>query len=762
MTRLENLSHIDFEELCRDLAFAETGERCSAFGPGPDGGMDGRHSKGEKAAVLQCKHYYGSSFSSLKSVLRREVVKLSKLTFARYILFTSQSLTPRKSDQLGAILGTNLQTPDDVWGREDIEAAIRRQPSIEKTHIKLWLSSTAVLERVLQSGLEAFTQATRDEILDEIRVYVRNPSFDEAARRLENHKVLIVSGPPGVGKTTLAKMISYHYLKEGWRFYAINSLEDGFTRIEDKTPTLFFFDDFLGRIELDRHSLLQGESAFAIFVRRIQKSRNARFVLTTRAHIFEEARSLSDYIDDGRLQLAKYILDVGVYSRRIRSHILFNHLASSDLSQAHFAALLQDQWLKKIVDHKNYNPRVVASVSSECLDTVNATDYPSYIYHALDNPNLIWSKPFRALAMNCQNLLISLFFESEYGDDIDSLKEHFWSVHRSICKAHSQGTQPSDFEDALSVLESGFISISSRIVRFINPSLRDFLKAHLIDIELLKLLPMAAKRAEWAERLWRHVKGIYGTHPERLAQYSSLFQDFACIIGNTPQRARDGEDDYISPFSDNLSLSARVELLLDWWEHSQNDFFICRAVELFEACDLKAITWRDGPSYPPLHWRVNSFINYEHTLKSELIQCIEERFIAVLQDGMAIDDLIYTIERMDEYMQNAVSDGVQEELDGVVNYEFTEVAEAISHLDSKEEYSEHMERLEKLAELTGQYATPALEYVAEKLSEIEQTVSVEAEMGISTRPEQDQERFDDNALHSLFSNLIDPEYEHEV
>ena len=177
---------------------------------------------------------------------------------------------------------------------------------------------------------------------------------------------------------------------------------------------------------------------------------------------------------------------------------------------------------------------------------------------------------------------------------------------------------------------------------------------------------------------------------------------------------------------------------------------------------MKAITWRDSPSYPPLHWRVNSFINYEHTLKSELIQCIEERFIAVLQDGMAIDDLIYTIERMDEYMQNAVSDGVQEELDGVVNYEFTEVAEAISHLDSKEEYSEHMERLEKLAELTGQYATPALEYVAEKLSEIEQTVSVEAEMGISTRPEQDQERFDDNALHSLFSNLIDPEYEHEV
>ena len=47
MSRLQNLSHIDFEELCRDIARAETGFRFSAFGPGPDGGIDGRHSKGE-------------------------------------------------------------------------------------------------------------------------------------------------------------------------------------------------------------------------------------------------------------------------------------------------------------------------------------------------------------------------------------------------------------------------------------------------------------------------------------------------------------------------------------------------------------------------------------------------------------------------------------------------------------------------------------------------------------------------------------------
>lgn len=51
MTALENLSPIDFEELCRDLAQAETGERFSAFGPGPDGGIDGRDSQGGNATI---------------------------------------------------------------------------------------------------------------------------------------------------------------------------------------------------------------------------------------------------------------------------------------------------------------------------------------------------------------------------------------------------------------------------------------------------------------------------------------------------------------------------------------------------------------------------------------------------------------------------------------------------------------------------------------------------------------------------------------
>lgn len=157
MSRLQNLSHIDFEELCRDIVQAETGLRFSAFGPGPDSGVDGRHSKDEKNTILQCKHYSGSSFSGLKSAMKKEILKLPKLNPDRYILFVSQSLTPSRTAELSALLGEYLKEPGDIWGQQDIEDALRRHPHIEKSHLKLWLSSAAVLERILQSGLEAYT-----------------------------------------------------------------------------------------------------------------------------------------------------------------------------------------------------------------------------------------------------------------------------------------------------------------------------------------------------------------------------------------------------------------------------------------------------------------------------------------------------------------------------------------------------------------------------------------------------------------------------
>jgi len=76
---------------------------------------DGRHSKGPKSTILQCKHYLNSTFSQLKSALTKEVPKVDLLKPSRYLYLTSHSLTPVRCNELADMLGDRLKHPEDIW-----------------------------------------------------------------------------------------------------------------------------------------------------------------------------------------------------------------------------------------------------------------------------------------------------------------------------------------------------------------------------------------------------------------------------------------------------------------------------------------------------------------------------------------------------------------------------------------------------------------------------------------------------------------------
>lgn len=173
-------------------------------------------------------------------------------------------------------------------------------------------SSKTLRCAVTRAAAHAYAAITKSEIAAKVRVYAQNPSFKASRDTLEGQHVLIISGPPGVGKTTLAEMLAYAYVGEGWELVPIRSLDDGFSAIVDAKKQVFYFDDFLGKVALDRNALASKDSDLARFMKRIRHSQNARFILTTRAYIFEEARRVSEYFADQRLDISKYVLDVGV------------------------------------------------------------------------------------------------------------------------------------------------------------------------------------------------------------------------------------------------------------------------------------------------------------------------------------------------------------------------------------------------------------------------------------------------------------------
>lgn len=751
-----NLSYADFEDFVRDLLGAELKIRFEAFGPGPDGGIDGRHAKGRKTTILQAKHYGGSTFPQLLATMRREYSSIERLSPARYILATSRHLSATNKAKLARVIGRFLRAQEDIYSRSDLNSLLRKHSAVEKTHIKLWLSSAAVLERITHAAAYTYAAITLDEIAAKVRVYAPNPSFGVARNTLESEHILIVSGPPGVGKTTLAEMLSYAYVGEGWRLVPIRSLDDGFAAIIDMERQIFLFDDFLGRIALDKNALAAKDSDLARFIRRIRGSTNARFILTTRAYIFEEARRLSEHLSDSRLDISKYVLDVGVYTRRIRARILYNHLLVAGTPATHIRTLIESGKIGEIVDHVNYNPRVIEWMTDRAnVTTIPALEYADSFVAALANPKRLWDTAFRThISERCRHLLYVLFFASEFGADVVDLRLTYQTVHSHLCTKYGQPYDPIDFEEALRILEGSFITIRGTSVGFVNPSLRDYLAEYLSDLGQLKDLAYSSRQAEWAREVWRHGRRIASS--AELGDYTRSFARIAKEFLRIPTWRKSAANPHaVTPY--DLANSDRIKLLLDWFEASGDNEFGQLAVDLARKPVSGFTSWRDGIELIELIVGFRDDYDQAPPFGAELVDALKEGLVRMLEGGVDSDDL----ERMSDAIEerrDVLGADVVAAATVAIQREFDEIDRMITESDSESTLEEHRTTLRKLAPRAN-IETVTLRRALKAIDERIATLSDESEEAESPsftgKTNEEADKFDDVALRNLFAPLLE-------
>lgn len=507
-----NLSPIEFESLCVDLVSAETGLRFERFSEGPDGGIDGRHSQANGDTILQAKHYKGSSWPDLQRAVKHESKSLSRLNPAAYYLLTSQPLTPPRKETIASILDHSSVAAANIWGRAELNGLLAKHAEVERRNIKLWLSSAAVLDRLLKSDIAVFTEATYEEIERILKVFVVNPSLRKSSEILNATHCLIVSGPPGVGKTTLAQVLAAEYSDEGWELVSVASIEDGFRVFQRDKPQVFVFDDFLGKIRLDPASLARDDDRIVRFMSMVHRDKAKRFILTTRSYILQAARTLSEALDDKKVEISEMVLNLASYTRELKARILYNHLYHSELNQASIQVLLSGDAVRQIVDHRNYMPRIIQWMTDEIRQRdVPESDYPKVFLQALDNPDKIWDKAFRQhISLNARILLYCMYFAEQErfgvgGIAIDKLRVFFERAILAFGSITKEELRTSIFEETLREVKSSFVVLNGSVANFINPSVQDYLSREAIDPTVLSTLARCVPSVSTAHFLWKRM-----------------------------------------------------------------------------------------------------------------------------------------------------------------------------------------------------------------------------------------------------------------
>ncbi|MBO9170024.1 restriction endonuclease [Rhizobium sp. L245/93] len=751
-----NLSPPEFEDLARDLVGSELGIRFEGFCQGPDGGIDGRHASASGALILQAKHYPRSTFADLKRVMKKERAAINRLDPHRYILATSKGLTPGNKQSLEEAIGPALLSQGDIIGPEDLNTLLDRFPAVEKANIKLWLSSSAVLDRIINAATHFFTSMSREEVEAKVLVYAPNPSFREAQQKLEENHVLIVSGPPGVGKTTLAEMLSYAYIAEDWDFVAIRSLEDGFAAIVDAKKQIFFFDDFLGKVGLDHRALASKDSDLAKFIKRVRRTPNARFILTTRAHIFEEARTVSEHLGDRHLDITRYSLDVGIYTRQIKARILYNHLYVAGLPAGYVRALWLGGAIPKIIDHKNYNPRIIeAMTESVLIKEVTEDAYAAAFIYALDHPEAIWDKAFRwHIAPMCQHLLIALFFGSEYGVEIRELRDAFGPLHAFLCRKYGIQFGMKDFEQALKVLEGGFLAIKGDVVSLINPSLRDYLTSYLDDFELLSDLAANAVKADWAEAVWKRTKDEADLAFDRRTTVANSFLSIAEKFGQLPLTRPSLRNPSTNRFCD-IAMSERVRLLLEWSEVSDEPKFADICMEIASGRRTFFLAWLDGTNLVKLISKLREGCYEDFLYREELANELEERLVEMFKHGMGVD-AVEQLYRAIDAASSEFSPELESAAQDAAIKAFDDTAEFAETEDSQSTLRDHIDTFKYLALRAGVEADQVARTVTtieRRIEKLDETVE-ETPPSISEPMARANETFDNDDLSNLFAPLV--------
>ncbi|MDP3462887.1 MAG: restriction endonuclease [Bacteroidales bacterium] len=486
------LNDKEFEQIAKDLLNAKYKLELQDFKVGKDKGVDLRYStiKNNNSIIVQAKHYIGSAFAQLKyTLLTKELTKVQKLNPDRYIVVTSLSLSAAQKDELKIGLSPFVLTSNDIIGQEDLNSYLGEYKEIEKNYFKLWFSSITVFNSIINNAIEGRTKYLLESIKKKIPFYVVTKKLDDANKILQKEKLLLITGQPGIGKTTLAEIILFERAKNGYKIYEVENITEAEDVVSpnDEEKQLFYFDDFLGANYFEIVNAHKTETQLTAFVERIKATPNKYLILTTRTVILNHAIEKYEKIGHSKLANQQFEIKLTDFTNYEKALILYNHIYFRSVREDLHNIILYEKFYKRIIHHKNYTPRIIEFITdSSRIEKLTPTTYLQFILNNLNNPKEIWRYSYNnqiGYLDRCLLLTLFTFASSSFESSLNKAFEKRLEYEKD---AHNQVVDGNQFQESVKILLNGFITSNLynsvppvREFTFINPSLTDFLIGHV-------------------------------------------------------------------------------------------------------------------------------------------------------------------------------------------------------------------------------------------------------------------------------------------
>lgn len=658
------LSPIDFEHLVKDLLSKDLNINLNSFAEGKDKGIDLRYSiDDKKSLIVQCKRVKSIS----NDVIDSEFEKVKKLNPKKYYLVFSIDLSVDKINYIKEKFKNWMKGKDDfIYTKSRLNDLLDVHQEVLRKNYKLWINSAAVFNTIINQPLYERAKSLINDIQRNNKFYVRNESLKEAIEILNENKFIIISGIPGIGKSTLAKLLLWEYLQNDFEILEMRKVIEGEQfLIENSTnKQIFYYDDFLGENFL-KYDVIEGRSNDLIqFINRIKNSENKILIMTTREYILNQAKETYEKLDSQDLDLAKHTLDLSSYSKKIKSLILYNHLFYSHMKQEYIIELIETKAYSTIINHKNYSPRIIEQLTIK-LSNVPIDDYVKEFIESLDKPLGIWNKAFNSQISEGSKLVLYLLMSVSGQITL----ENFKTLITQSAEKNSIGLtfRKIDLQNYLKELENSFIKIEitnkkNHFIDFMNPSIKDFMLTPICEdksiviylIESCIFLDQLIYTIRYLAKKYHKDFKILEIIDSKILEIFENIGTNTKIYSNIEYQYSPKDIDKINGLKFYLSITKNKSL---------HDYFL----EKFKQIDLKQLNYYSERKYLEFYVEFNTQLGLDY--RSILLQVIsnisyfesvENLFFLKSVDENIFDEVL---NNNFELLNDKVSDSIQREIE---------------------------------------------------------------------------------------------------